>query len=101
MTRRIVRGSKFKVNQRVVVDGDCNGNYHGRVIETHVRLTKTKNTFDNRLVTAPGVTVLVDEWEGVKYDYNSGPGFLPFEIIAHDNEVLTSVTIERTARVHY
>ena len=101
MTRRIVRGSKFKVNQRVVVDGDCNGNYHGRVIKTHARLRKTKNTFDNRLVTAPGVTVLVDEWEGVKYDYNSGPGFLPFEIIAHDIDVLTSIMIERTARVHY
>ena len=101
MTRRVVRGSKFRVNQRVVVDGDCNGNYCGTVVKTHDRLRKTRSTFDNRLVAAPGITVLVDEWEGVKYDYNSGLGFLPFEIVAHDTDVLTSIMVERKARVHY
>lgn len=74
MARRIVRGSKFRVGQRVIVDGDYNGDYFGRVIKTHPRLGT---------LATPGVTVLVDRWGDVDYR-GQCPGFESFEIIAHD-----------------
>ena len=85
MARRIVRGSKFRVGQRVIVDGDYNGDYIGRVVKTHIRLTKTPSIHDESTITAPGVTVLVDRWEGVDY-LGQCPGFESFEIDAHDEE---------------
>ena len=85
MARRIVRGSKFRVGQRVIVDGDYNGDYIGRVIKTHTRLTKTPSIHGEGTIIAPGVTVLVDHWEGVDY-LGQRPGFESFEIIAHDAE---------------
>ena len=85
MARRIVRGSKFRVGQRVIVDGDYNGDYIGRVVKTHIRLTKAPSIHDETPLTAPGVTVLVDRWEGVDY-LGQHPGFESFEIIAHDAE---------------
>jgi len=85
MARRIVRGSKFRVGQRVIVDGDYNGDYSGRVIETHTRLAKTRSIHGEGTIIAPGVTVLVDRWEGVDY-LGQRPGFESFEIIAHDAE---------------
>jgi len=85
MVRRIVRGSKFRVGQRVIVDGDCNGDYYGRVIKTHFRLTKHTSIHNDVQTTAPGVTVLVDRWEGVDY-LGQYPAFESFEIIAHDSE---------------
>lgn len=85
MARRIVRGSKFRVGQRVIVDGDCNGDYSGRVIKTHARLVKTPSIHGAGTIIAPGVTVLVDRWEGVDYR-GQRPGFESFEIDAHDAE---------------
>ena len=85
MARRIIRGSKFRVGQRVIVDGDLNGDYFGRVIKTHTRLVKAASIYDESTTTAPGVTVLVDRWEGVDYR-GQYPGFESFEIIAHDAE---------------
>lgn len=85
MARRIVRGSKFRVGQRVIVDGDYNGDYFGRVVKTHVRLVKTPSIHGEGTIIAPGVTVLVDRWEGVDY-LGQHPGFESFEIIAHDAE---------------
>ena len=85
MARRIVRGSKFRVGQRVIVDGDYNGDYFGRVIKTHARLVKTPSIHGGGTCIAPGVTVLVDHWEGVDY-LGQYSGFESFEIIAHDAE---------------
>lgn len=86
MARRIVRGSKFRLGQSVIVDGDYNGDYFGRVVETHFRLTKHTSIHNDVQTTAPGVTVLVTRWEEVDYN-GSYPGLEPFEIIAHDTEV--------------
>jgi len=69
----------------VIVDGDYNGDYIGRVIETHTRLAKTAPRPLEGMIIAPGVTVLVDHWEGVDY-LGQRPGFESFEIIAHDAE---------------
>jgi len=85
MARRIVRGSKFRVGQRVIVDGDYNGDYCGRVIKTHPRLGKLAKGYGDGTCIAPGVTVLVDRWDGVDY-LGQRPGFESFEIIAHDAE---------------
>jgi hypothetical protein len=85
MARRIVRGSKFRVGQRVIVDGDYNGDYYGRVVKTHPRLVKTPSMTGSGTFIAPGVTVLVDRWEGVDY-LGQHPGFESFEIEAHDAE---------------
>lgn len=85
MARRIVRGSRFRVGQRVIVDGVHDGYYFGRVVKTHVRLTKTPSIHGTGMIIAPGVTVLVDRWEGTDY-LGQRPGFESFEIIAHDAE---------------
>jgi len=90
MARRIVRGSKFRVGQRVIVDDDCSGDYFGRVIKTHVRLDKSTSIHDESTTTAPGVTVLVTRWEGVDY-LGQRPGFESFEIIAHDAETRSAI----------
>jgi len=85
VTRRIVRGSRFKVGQRVVVDGDSSGDYIGHVVETHFRLKKPA-IFGLQPNISPGVTVLVDYWDGSLYR-GQNPGFESFEIIAYDKEV--------------
>lgn len=85
MARRIVRGSKFKVGQRVVIDGDSSGDYIGHVVETHFRLKKPA-IFGLQPKISSGVTVLVDYWDGSLYRGQS-PGFESFEIIAYDEEV--------------
>ena len=85
MARRIVRGSRFRVGQRVIVDGDYNCDYFGRVVKAHVRLAKTPSIHGAGTIIAPGVTVLVDRWEGTDF-LGQRPGFESFEIIAHDAE---------------
>jgi len=69
----------------VIVDGDYNGDYYGRVVKTHPRLVKTPSIRGDGTSIAPGVTVLVDRWEGVDY-LGQHPGFESFEIEAHDAE---------------
>jgi hypothetical protein len=69
----------------VIVDGDYNGDYCGRVVKTHPRLVKTPSIHGDDTCIAPGVTVLVDRWEGVDY-LGQHPGFESFEIEAHDAE---------------
>tara|TARA_R110000824_G_scaffold95253_18_gene229168 strand:- start:126 stop:716 length:591 start_codon:yes stop_codon:yes gene_type:complete len=80
--------SQYKINDRVVVEGDPNGNYEGWVIAVHSRLTKPSPVREGTQLTKPGVTVLVDRWEGVAYDGQDGASE-PFEILAWDNEILT------------
>lgn len=77
--RILVRGSKFKVGQRVRVDGDATGDYVGRVTQTHVALEKLVSSFEHQTAKKPGVTVLVSEWEGMAIDYK-------MEIVAWDEE---------------
>lgn len=78
--RILVRGSKFKVGQKVRVDGDSCGDYFGVVIERHVALTKPVSSYDDRNETKPGVTVRVSRWEGVDVSDDR------MEIVAWDDE---------------
>lgn len=76
--RILVRGSKFKIGQKVRVEGHSTGDYLGVVIERHPALTKSASPYDDRLETKPGVTVKVTNWEGVEQD--------DMEIVAWDEE---------------
>lgn len=81
MARRLVRGSIFKVGEKVIVEGDFSGDYLGVVIKTHKALTKPIGglDLDGTLQTHPGVTLRVTRWEGRDLDYN-------MEIVAWDSE---------------
>ena len=49
MARRIVRGSRFRVGQRVIVDGDYNCDYFGRVVNVQdSRVSKSSRTMQKR-----------------------------------------------------
>ena len=85
MARRIVRhrtlDSRFRVGQWVRVDGDADGPYVGVVTQTHRHLVL--GTPDLKL---PGVTILVTQWEGVRYDGAPGTAMAPFSMYAHDRD---------------
>jgi hypothetical protein len=72
--RRIVRGSKFKIGDQVIVEGDASGDYLGKVTARHLALTKpvsstpgSESGVENQ--TKPGITVRVSRWEGMDLDY--------------------------------
>lgn len=78
-TRRIlVRGSAFHIGQNVIINCEYNGDYHGIVTATHVRLTLCAGHLAEEL-TAPGVTIEVTRADGVDLF-----GKWRFEINGHD-----------------
>ena len=62
MTRRLIRGSRFHVGQRVRVQAEYTGDYLGVVTETHPHLLKDDQ--DDHMVGKAGVTVKVDHYDG-------------------------------------
>jgi len=87
MARRIVRLPKsiYKVGDKVTVEGDAGGDYRGKVVATHGKVTKPRSSYDDTLETKPGVTVQVTWWDGSPVDYD-------MKIDAWDSEVLEPVT---------
>jgi len=68
-TKEVPVKSKYKVGDRLAVDGGAGGDYKGRVTSTHEHLKKFRSSYDDTTETHPGVTLLCDWWDGSPVDY--------------------------------